>query len=104
MSSSRVSNKIWLKINSFDELIRHEAEILKRIATVPNGGNLFMAHPFMLLADIGVELSDQTKQEIMRVEPHLSTLSPEPYNALKRSMEEQTIRFHLRGLFRRRSE
>lgn len=94
----------WLKINSFDELIQHEPEILERIADTPNGGNLFMAHPFMLLADIGVELSDQAREEIKRHEPYLSALSATPYNALKISKEEQRIRFHVHGLFQRRSQ
>ncbi len=94
----------WLKINSFNQLIEHEKEILERIANTPNGGNLFMIHPFMLLADIGVELSEQACAEIMKHETHLSGLSAVPYNALKASKEEQRVRFHVKGLFERREQ
>lgn len=96
--------ELWLKINSFDELIHHEKQILERIANTPNSGNLFMAHPFMLLADIGVDISDRAQEEIVRHEPHLSALSATPYDVLKMSKEKQKVRFHLHGLFQRRSK
>ena len=91
--------KPWIKINSFDELIKHEKEIVKRISGTPNGGNLFMAHPIMLLADIGVVLSNQGQNEIISREPGLSNLSPSVYNSLKKSKTKQKIRFHIKGLF-----
>lgn len=94
----------WLKINSLVELIQHEREIIDRIAHTYNGGNLFMAHPFMLLADVRVELSEQAKQEITHCEPHLLGLSPAPYNTIKASKERSTLRFHVHGLFRRESK
>ena len=93
-----------IRIHSFDELIKHEKEILQRIAETDNGGNLFMIHPFMLLADIGVDLSEQARTEIISHEPHLSELSVTPYNALKDSKEIQTMRFHIHGLFHRTSQ
>ncbi len=90
----------WLQIGSFEELVEHEQEILERIAELPNGGNLFMAHPLMLLRDIGVVLSEQALEEVIAREPHLTALSPQPYLALKRSRQEQKVRFHLQGLFK----
>ncbi|MBI3016111.1 MAG: hypothetical protein HYY65_13860 [Candidatus Tectomicrobia bacterium] len=45
-----------LSIGSYAELLKHEQEILRRIRAVPNGGNLFLIHPFLLFEDIGVEL------------------------------------------------
>lgn len=93
----------WLKVNSFDELMKHEKEILDRIAHTQNGGNLFMAHPLMLLADIGVQLSEDARKEIISREPHLAALSEVPYKAIKTSTEQQSIRFYLHGLFERRS-
>jgi hypothetical protein len=90
----------WLEIATFDELVGHELEILKRIGEVPHGGNLFMAHPLMLLRDIGVVLSEEAQSEIMAREPHLSALSRQPYLSLRRSQQEQKVRFHIRGLFR----
>jgi len=91
-----------LKIDSFDELMQHEQEILKRIAQVPNGGRLFVIHPFMLFIDINVILSEDARKEIVKREPYLSGASPVTYNALKASKSKQNLRFHIRGLFRRK--
>jgi hypothetical protein len=90
-----------LAINSFDELVQHEAEILKRINALPNGPELFRAHPFLLLPDLGVDLSDPVKEEIIRREPGLRALSPVPYSALKTSGRRSSTRVRLDGLFRR---
>jgi len=95
--------KPWVKIDSLEELFKHEAEILKRIEQIPNGGNLFLIHPFMLLADVGVELSENAQKQIIRQEPHLSGLSAVPYNALKASKAKQNFRVHLKGLFERKA-
>lgn len=94
----------WLKVDSFYELMKHEKEILERIERMPNGGQLFLIHPFMLLQDIGVALSERAEQEILECEPRLTGLSAVPYHALKNSKEEQNVRFHLRGLFERREK
>ena len=90
-----------IPINSYSELLEHESEILRRISLKPNGGNLFLIHPFMLLKDVGVNLSEKAKAEIMVAEPHLVGLSAVPYNALKASRAHQNYRIHLKGLFRR---
>jgi hypothetical protein len=94
----------WLKVDSFDELMKHEKEILARIENLPNGGQLFLIHPFLLLQDIGVLLSERAEQEIRQHEPRLTGLSAVPYQALKNSKEKQNISFHLRGLFERREK
>ena len=62
-------NENQIKINSFDELLEHEREILDRIASAQNGGNLFMINPFMFLADIGIDLSEQAREEIIEGQP-----------------------------------
>jgi hypothetical protein len=90
------------KINSFHELLEHEREILKRIEDFQNGGNLFMINPFMLFVDIGVILSENAREDIIKHQPELSGLSPTPYTALKQSSEPQSLRYHIRGLFPRR--
>lgn len=90
-----------IKIGSFKELMENEKEIVRRIGVTPNGGNLFMIHPLMLLRDVGVDLSDGALKEILQREPHLSGLSETPYRALKASREKQQVRFHVHGLFRR---
>ena len=90
-----------LTVNSWDELLKHEEEILRRIAHVINGGNLFITHPFQMLADIGVLLSDRTREEILAREPSLRGLSLLPYKALRDTPSEQHIKFRVHGLFRR---
>lgn len=91
----------WLQVASFDELMEHEREIVTRIAHIRNGANLFMANPFRLLADIGVELSPEAIAEIHEHEPHLGTISDTGYDALLASRSTQRVRYHLHGLFRR---
>jgi hypothetical protein len=93
----------WLVVDSFDELMAHEAEIVARIAEMRNGGNLFMANPLMLLADLGIELTPRAHEELVQRVPELSALSPTPYLALKASLEPQTIQIVVHGLFERRA-
>jgi hypothetical protein len=95
------ARKPRLKVNSFDDLNFHEKKILERISKYPNGGKLFMIHPFALLHDIGVDLSEDFKKELISREPNLRAVSIGAYNALKNSKEKQSIQFHMRGLFRR---
>jgi hypothetical protein len=92
-----------LKVRSFEELLRDEETILRRISEFPNGGNLFMIHPLRLLAEIGVILTPELEAQLVRRFPELSGLSTAPYDALKSSKAEQKIRFHIRGLFRKKS-
>jgi hypothetical protein len=94
---------IPLPIGSFAELMAHEQEILARIATITNGGNLFLINPFLLLEDAAVILSDEARRELLQREPSLSAVSPTPYRALKASTATQSVRIQLKGLFRRRS-
>jgi hypothetical protein len=91
----------WLKVDSFDELMRHEKPIVDRIARTLNGGNLFLAHPIRLLRDIGVDLSDRAVKEVIGSQPGLTGLSGLPYQAIKNSEEEQNVRVHVHGLFKR---
>ena len=92
-----------LSIDSYADLLKYEPEILSRIEALPNGGNLFLIHPFLLLEEIGVALSPQAKDEILAFEPRLSALSEVPYRALKASDAEQRLQVRLKGLFSRRS-
>jgi hypothetical protein len=91
-----------LAIDSIDQLQTSEPEILRRIDELPNGGHLFLLHPFALLEDVGVELSDAVKREIVAREPSLGSLSMTPYRLLRRqSRPEQRFHVHLLGLFRK---
>lgn len=97
-----LNKRSWLQIDSFDDLMSHEEEIVARIAEIRNGGNLFLANPFMLLEEIGVDLSENVKAELVALEPSLSALSPTPYESLKRSRVTQNMQVEVKGLFRRR--
>jgi hypothetical protein len=92
-----------LSIGSYDELLREEPAILKRIAELPGGGHLFLIHPFRLLADIGVRLAPDLETELVRRFPELSGLSDTPYDALKSAGTRQNVHFRIRGLFRKKS-
>jgi hypothetical protein len=92
-----------LEIDSFDELLREEPVILKRIAEFPGGGHLFLIHPFRMLADIGVKLAPGLQSELVRRFPELSGLSDTPYDALKSAGTRQNVNFRVHGLFRRKS-
>lgn len=91
----------WLRIDTLAQLFQHEREIVRRISATRNGANLFMANPFLLLADIGIEIAPRAHKAILELEPHLSSLSDTAYTALKNSRDKQRVQFHLHGLFRR---
>jgi hypothetical protein len=52
-----------LSIGSFDELLRHEPEILRRVNAMPNGGRLLLIDPLRLLSDVGVQLGERAVAE-----------------------------------------
>jgi hypothetical protein len=93
----------WLTITTLEELFAHEQQIVARIAYTHNGGMLFLTHPLQLLADIGVELSEHVKAELVHHEPSLAAHSLVTYSALKASLEQQYVRVRLHGLFERRT-
>jgi hypothetical protein len=97
--ASPEGREVWLRVDSLAELVEREAEILERIAEVPNGEHLFLIHPFMLLDDVGVTLSERARAELLHREPNLSALSPVPYLALRECEEPQTVHYHLTSLF-----
>lgn len=92
-----------IQLENLEQLQTHEKEILKRITEFPNGGNLFLIHPFLLLEDVGVEVSQVLRAQLENIEPHLSYLSAIPYRALKNSQEKQSVQIRVHGLFRRQS-
>lgn len=89
-----------INIDTFAQLTRHEQEIVKRINGMPNGGALFLIHPFQALADADVKLSAKAKDEILKIEPRIGTLSAAPYRAMKASTSKQSYRIRIKGLFR----
>jgi hypothetical protein len=93
----------WLRIESLDELFRHEAAIVERINATLNGGYLFMTNPLLLFENIGIVLSAKARGELLRLEPRLGSHSDAAYRALANSRDSQGIHFHLRGLFERKT-
>ena len=61
-----------------------------------------MAHPFLLLADIGVQIGESLRAELVQQDRYLRGLSEAPYFAVKASGATQRVRYHLRGLFQKR--
>jgi len=97
-----ITNVQVLRIETLDDLFEHEREILGRLSAMRHGPNLFVAHPFRALTDVNVVLSDEACRALIRLEPGLAALSSTAYDALReRGVDEQNVRFHLRGLFRR---
>jgi hypothetical protein len=90
-----------VRIESLEDLEQHEAEIVRRINELPRGGSLFLAHPFQLLADLGVELSEEVRDRLIRDEPALGTPSTMAYQALRSTGAEQEVEVVLRRLFHR---
>jgi hypothetical protein len=87
-----------INVLTFDQLLGEEQNIVELINKVPNGGHLFLTHPFRLLQDIGVRLAPDVEKEIMRRQPEISGLSDATYNTLK-AAPQQRIRFRVHGLF-----
>lgn len=52
---------------TYQELVKHEVEIMRRIEGKPNGHRLLLLDPLRLLRELGVEVSDEAKSEWKRV-------------------------------------
>ena len=81
------------------DLKAHEKEIVKRINAAHNGGLLFLAHPFMLLAELGISMSDALRRRIVERTPALASLSEAPYHALLQTRDKQRVAIRVHGLF-----
>lgn len=89
-------------INSFDELMRHEKDALELIRKTRNGGNLFMAHPILFLKEVaGLNLTEGAVRELISREQALEALPEDAFRAIKGSLQEQNIKFEIRGLFKK---
>jgi hypothetical protein len=90
-----------MMISTFKELMAHEEDILRLIHRTLNGGNLFVANPFLLLADVGFDLAPDLRKELIAREPSLANLSSTGYDKLKAHTSAQPIQVQVRGLFQR---
>lgn len=94
----RPSDPIGLK--SLDDLRSREAEILRRIAAVPNGGNLFLLDPMRLLKDVGVAMTPAVAAAVRKLHPELPDgVADDVYKALA-GAPRQSVRITIEGLFR----
>jgi hypothetical protein len=88
-----------LDLDTTSDLKAHEKEIVARINATSNGGLLFLTHPFMLLAELGVNVSERLREEIVCATPSLATVSEAPYRALRGANERQHVTVRVHGLF-----
>ena len=89
--------------DSFEQLAANEQLVLKRIAQVPNGGNLFFANPIELMRLIGVELTAEARQRFDLEYPFLQSNSRTAFDAIRTSSEPQRSTIQITGLFGRRN-
>jgi hypothetical protein len=90
-----------LSLETLDDLHANENEILRRIGLLRNGGQLFLIHPLMTLAEVGVDIGQRAEQELLELEPIIASCSPVPYRVLRETQIPQHITVNLLGLFRR---
>ena len=90
-----------VRIHTLDDLYENEAMIIDRIHSLPNGPLLFLAHPFQLLSDIGVQLADSVREQLVASDSELDGLSTSAYDALQHA-DNTDVTITLKGLFRRR--
>jgi hypothetical protein len=55
-----------LEVNTLEDLISLEPQIVERINIIPNGGRLFMADPIRLLKEINVNLTPKATRQLQQ--------------------------------------
>jgi hypothetical protein len=90
-----------LTIASFEDLIKHEVEIVHRINQTPNGGHLLLIDASRLLADLGVTLTESAVAEWRR-RSGFSVATPSPsrirYDAVAQASPHEHIRIRVQHL------
>jgi hypothetical protein len=90
-----------LAISSFEDLLKHEPEIVRRINDTPNGGRLLILDAARLLADLGVTLSEEALFEWRR-RVGFSVGTPSrtrtAYDAIARGPRDERVRIRVRNL------
>jgi hypothetical protein len=91
----------WFTASSLSDLRDRDQDIRDRIHETLNGGLLFITNPLRLLEDLGIELSDQARQELLDFDPRLGLMSSSGYQALMEKESAQPVQVEIRpGLFR----
>jgi hypothetical protein len=98
---SQDSRSPVLLVSTLDELRLHEAEIVRRIIAVPNGGRLLLVDPQRLLRDINVELTSACVDESRAV--HATLFAPtgreHTYDLIAKCAPGSHIQVMVNGIF-----
>jgi hypothetical protein len=90
-----------LRVSSLDDLRLHEAEIVRRIGAMPNGGRLLLVDPQRLLRDINVEVASACVNESRAV--HATLFAPtgreHTYDLIASSSPGGQIQVMVDGIF-----
>jgi hypothetical protein len=101
-ASIKSDRRTVLRIGTYAQLLVNEKDIVARVASILNGGNLFLTHPFQCLTDLGVQLSSKLQAELIKDEPSLGALPLIAYKSLKEQNTAQPIQVRVHGLFKKR--
>ena len=88
-----------LSIAGLAQLRASEAEILRRMAAYPLGGNLFVAHPLRFLQDINVQLAPGVGELYLQGQGMGTSGLTAAYDALKSSTGSQSVTIEMQSLF-----
>jgi len=89
-----------LIIRSLEELLGHEGEIVERVNRRARGGQLFVLHPFMLLEDVGVSLTEEARRQVLAAAPGMDRVSVPRYQALRNATSPMALDITVKALFR----
>jgi hypothetical protein len=95
-----------LHISSLDEFARHEADIVRRVNTRTNGGQLLLIDPIRLLREVGVTFTDDALREIQErggISFGHHSASARAYAAVAGAPRNDRARILVRGLLTDRS-
>ncbi len=88
-------------IETFGEFLQKENEIISRIQAIPNGYYMFLAHPFMMLETIGVDLGENAKKKIREIHPAIDrNVDVQLFTTLKKTSTKQPVQVKMKHLFR----
>lgn len=90
-----------ISIDNWEDLTKHEPEILQRIKALPNGDRAFLTHPLLCLTSVGVNLSEKFRHNLIDHHPSLALKSSHVFRAVLNNKIDDNINVNLSGLFRR---
>lgn len=99
-SQVRAAARPRLIIHSLEELLGNEREIVERVNRQARGGQLFVLHPFMLLEDVGVALTDEARRQVLAAAPAMDRVSVPRYQALRNAASPMALDITVKALFR----